>query len=117
MSDMCSVSGLSDMGMYDMGHTAAHSAAHSAAHPWRHSVGAAAAPPPTHRTTKSWFDPLYIEDPLRPSNNVGRNCFRVYTVLQEFSKAHALCTAQQSDDFVGDREYPILSRVCQNLAM
>ena len=27
---------------------------------------------------KFWFDPLYVEDPLRPSNNVGRNCFRMY---------------------------------------
>ncbi len=23
------------------------------------------------------FDPVYIEDPLRPANNVGRNCFRI----------------------------------------
>lgn len=26
------------------------------------------------------FDPLFIEDPLAPGNNVGRNCFRVLQV-------------------------------------
>lgn len=26
------------------------------------------------------FDPLFIEDPLTPGNNVGRNCFRVFQV-------------------------------------
>lgn len=30
------------------------------------------------------FDPLFIEDPLRPENNVGRNCFRIYAIQQEF---------------------------------
>ena len=38
----------------------------------------------------SWFDPLYTEDPLRPSNNVGRNCFRVYAIQQELAKARTL---------------------------
>ena len=41
----------------------------------------------------SWFDPLYIEDPLRPSNNVGRNCFRVYAIQQELAKARTLCVS------------------------
>jgi hypothetical protein len=26
------------------------------------------------------YDPLFIEDPLAPANNVGRNCFRIYQV-------------------------------------
>jgi hypothetical protein len=26
------------------------------------------------------FDPLYVEDPLHPSNNVGRNAFRIFQV-------------------------------------
>ena len=26
------------------------------------------------------FDPLFIEDPLSPGNNVGRNCFRIFQV-------------------------------------
>ena len=45
----------------------------------------------SRRTTKNyWFDPLYIEDPLRPANNVGRNCFRIYAIQQEMAKAHQL---------------------------
>ena len=44
----------------------------------------------TPSAPRHWFDPLYIEDPLRPSNNVGRNCFRIYAIQQEFSKAHQL---------------------------
>ncbi|RQM20398.1 hypothetical protein B5M09_013333 [Aphanomyces astaci] len=29
------------------------------------------------------FDPIYIEDPLRPGNNVGRNCFRIMQLRRE----------------------------------
>ncbi|KAJ1633238.1 hypothetical protein T492DRAFT_982214 [Pavlovales sp. CCMP2436] len=38
---------------------------------------------------KCWFDPLYIEDPLRPlENNVGRNCFRINQIQQAFAEAY-----------------------------
>lgn len=37
---------------------------------------------------KCWFDPLYIEDPLRPQNNVGRNCFRISQIQQAFAQAY-----------------------------
>jgi hypothetical protein len=37
---------------------------------------------------KCWFDPLYIEDPLRPQNNVGRNCFRINQIQQAFAQAY-----------------------------
>ena len=30
------------------------------------------------------FDPLFVEDPLVPGNNVGRNCFRVLQILRCF---------------------------------
>ena len=65
-------------------------------------------------TAKFWFDPLYVEDPLRPSNNVGRNCFRVYAIQQEFCKAHQLCTMHPGE-YPSDAEYPILSRLCKAL--
>ena len=65
-------------------------------------------------TAKFWFDPLYVEDPLRPSNNVGRNCFRIYAIQQEFCKAHALCTTHPGE-YAGEGEYPILSRICKAL--
>ena len=65
-------------------------------------------------TAKFWFDPLYVEDPLRPSNNVGRNCFRVYAIQQEFCKAHQLCTMHPGE-YPGNSDYPILSRLCKAL--
>ena len=64
----------------------------------------------------SWFDPLYIEDPLRPSNNVGRNCFRVYAIQQEFGKAHQLCTSPQLGAAgPAHGEYAILARLLREL--
>ena len=68
----------------------------------------------TPSAPRHWFDPLYIEDPLRPSNNVGRNCFRVYSIQQEFCKAHQLCTMHPGV-FGEDSSYPILSRLCKAL--
>lgn len=36
------------------------------------------------------FDPLFIEDPLTPGNNVGRNCFRILQVQKTCSDAYDL---------------------------
>ena len=33
------------------------------------------------------FDPLWIEDPLSPENNVGRNCFRIRQIQRMFAEA------------------------------
>lgn len=33
------------------------------------------------------FDPLYVEDPLNPRNNVGRNCFRIAQIQRAWSDA------------------------------
>ena len=65
-------------------------------------------------SAKFWFDPLYVEDPLRQSNNVGRNCFRIYAIQQEFVKAHQLCT-RHPGEYHEDGDYPILSRLCKAL--
>ena len=34
------------------------------------------------------FDPMWVEDPLNPGNNVGRNAFRIFQVQRAFSDAH-----------------------------
>lgn len=34
------------------------------------------------------FDPIFLEDPLQPSNNVGRNCFRITQIRRSFAAAH-----------------------------
>ena len=40
------------------------------------------------------FDPLLVEDPLCPTNNVGRNCFRIYYMQRACADAHSiLCRA------------------------
>lgn len=33
------------------------------------------------------FDPLYIEDPICPSNNIGRNCFRIFQIQRAWNDA------------------------------
>ncbi|PIN10756.1 Polynucleotide adenylyltransferase [Handroanthus impetiginosus] len=36
------------------------------------------------------IDPLYIDDPLFLTNNVGRNCFRIHQCIKAFSDAYAM---------------------------
>jgi hypothetical protein len=59
------------------------------------------------------FDPLFVEDPLSASNNVGRNAFRINQVQRAFSDAHRALLASldwdihsSADDVGGD--YPLL---------
>ena len=40
------------------------------------------------------FDPLFVEDPLSPGNNVGRNCFRILQVQRSWSEVHSLMSQQ-----------------------
>ncbi|CAN6460804.1 unnamed protein product [Victoria cruziana] len=35
------------------------------------------------------LDPLHIDDPLYPTNNVGRNCFRIHQCTKAFSDAYS----------------------------
>ncbi|KAJ8576270.1 hypothetical protein ON010_g2940 [Phytophthora cinnamomi] len=46
------------------------------------------------------FDPVFIEDPLCPSNNVGRNCFRIMQIRRAFSAAHIALLAASRDPAV-----------------
>ncbi|KAL6560391.1 hypothetical protein OROGR_003950 [Orobanche gracilis] len=36
------------------------------------------------------IDPLYIDDPLFLTNNVGRNCFRIHQCIKAFADAYAM---------------------------
>lgn len=40
-----------------------------------------------HLARSFHFDPLYVEDPLNPGNNVGRNCFRIAQIQRSWSDA------------------------------
>ncbi|EOX96314.1 Nucleotidyltransferase family protein isoform 1 [Theobroma cacao] len=35
------------------------------------------------------IDPIHIDDPLFPTNNVGRNCFRIHQCIKAFSEAYS----------------------------
>ncbi|XP_019159312.1 PREDICTED: uncharacterized protein LOC109156008 isoform X1 [Ipomoea nil] len=35
------------------------------------------------------IDPIYIDDPLFPTNNVGRNCFRIHQCIKAFADAYS----------------------------
>ena len=64
------------------------------------------------------FDPLFVEDPLSPSNNVGRNAFRINQVQRAFSDAHRALTASLDWDFhssadVVGGDYPLLKCLLQ----
>lgn len=42
------------------------------------------------------FDPLWIEDPLNPTNNVGRNCFRIGQIQRSLARAADALTASEA---------------------
>lgn len=49
---------------------------------------------PTMSQVPFKFDPLFVEDPLEPRNNVGRNCFRIFQVQRVLSEAAATMTSR-----------------------
>ena len=57
------------------------------------------------------FDPFYVEDPINPGNNVGRNSFRIYQVKRAFSDAHASILASLEWDMnspdLNEGHYPL----------
>ncbi|KAE8697523.1 Nucleotidyltransferase family protein isoform 4 [Hibiscus syriacus] len=36
------------------------------------------------------IDPIHIDDPLFPTNNMGRNCFRIHQCIKAFSEAYSI---------------------------
>uniref|UniRef100_A0A804IHD0 Poly(A) RNA polymerase mitochondrial-like central palm domain-containing protein n=1 Tax=Musa acuminata subsp. malaccensis TaxID=214687 RepID=A0A804IHD0_MUSAM len=36
------------------------------------------------------IDPIHIDDPLYPTNNVGRNCFRIHQCIKAFADAYSV---------------------------
>ena len=67
------------------------------------------------------FDPLFVEDPLSPGNNVGRNAFRFPQIQRSFSDAHrALLAALEWDlesateELQDGLEYPLLKSLLRS---
>ncbi|KAM7264312.1 hypothetical protein ACFE04_001995 [Oxalis oulophora] len=40
------------------------------------------------------IDPIHIDDPLYPTNNVGRNCFRIHQCIKAFSEAYTVLDSE-----------------------
>ncbi|KAF3324772.1 Non-canonical poly(A) RNA polymerase PAPD5 [Carex littledalei] len=40
------------------------------------------------------IDPIHIDDPLYPANNVGRNCFRIHQCIKAFADAFSLLESE-----------------------
>jgi DNA polymerase sigma len=65
------------------------------------------------------FDPLFVEDPLSASNNVGRNAFRINQIQRVFSDAHRALVASldwdihSSADDGEASDYPLLKCLLQ----
>jgi DNA polymerase sigma len=64
------------------------------------------------------FDPLFVEDPLSPNNNVGRNAFRINQVQRAFSDAHRALLASLDWDIHSSTDgeggdYPLLKCLLQ----
>ncbi|KAL3916107.1 MAG: hypothetical protein SGILL_005331 [Bacillariaceae sp.] len=60
------------------------------------------------------FDPLFVEDPLSHSNNVGRNAFRINQVQRAFSDAHRALLASLDWDIQSSADdYPLLKCLLQ----
>lgn len=58
------------------------------------------------------FDPVFIEDPLRPTNNVGRNCFRIMQIRRAFAAAHnSLLLASRSSAVFSENRGAVVSGV------
>lgn len=78
------------------------------------------APPPTPISRPYTFDPLMMEDPLNPANNIGRNTFRIFQVLRSFSDAHRALVASLEWDMNSiaemndDNDYPLLKSLLHN---
>lgn len=65
----------------------------------------------------STFDPLFVEDPLSATNNVGRNAFRINQVQRAFSDAHRALVASLDWDMhaaEGNGKYPLLKCLLGN---
>jgi len=64
------------------------------------------------------FDPIFIDDPLRQGNNVGRNCFRIAAIQRSWSDAadvlrRAMIQFQQQQNPALASEFSILHKILQ----
>ncbi|OWM80173.1 hypothetical protein CDL15_Pgr019337 [Punica granatum] len=69
------------------------------------------------------IDPIHIDDPLCPTNNVGRNCFRIHQCIKAFSEAYSLleqelsCLSDKADsDTCSTPPYRLLQKIIPGIS-
>ncbi|GAV62042.1 NTP_transf_2 domain-containing protein/PAP_assoc domain-containing protein [Cephalotus follicularis] len=66
------------------------------------------------------IDPIHIDDPLFPTNNVGRNCFRIHQCIKAFSEAYSIleneltCLPNNGDTYLRPA-YRLLSKLIPSI--
>ncbi|XP_023635771.1 uncharacterized protein LOC17883065 isoform X2 [Capsella rubella] len=66
------------------------------------------------------IDPIHIDDPLFPTNNVGRNCFRIHQCIKAFSEAYSvleneLTCMTSSSDSCGKQLHKLLPKIIPSI--
>ncbi|KAF8087182.1 hypothetical protein N665_0596s0032 [Sinapis alba] len=66
------------------------------------------------------IDPIHIDDPLFPTNNVGRNCFRIHQCIKAFSEAYSvleneLTCITSSSDSCEKQLYKLLPKIIPSI--
>nr|DAD18506.1 TPA_asm: hypothetical protein HUJ06_019969 [Nelumbo nucifera] len=68
------------------------------------------------------IDPIHIDDPLFPTNNVGRNCFRIHQCIKAFADAYSTleneltCLPSDSDSRTR-QSYKLLPKIIPSLGL
>ncbi|XP_021864272.2 uncharacterized protein [Spinacia oleracea] len=67
------------------------------------------------------IDPIYIDDPLFPTNNVGKNCFRIHQCIKAFADAYGTleneltCLSAEGDANM-TQQYRLLPKVIPSIS-
>ncbi|KAI6702712.1 hypothetical protein NL676_011848 [Syzygium grande] len=66
------------------------------------------------------IDPIHLDDPLFPTNNVGRNCFRVHQCIKAFAEAYSalkqeLTCIQNNGDAYSRPPYRLLPKIIPSI--
>ncbi|CAL9232562.1 unnamed protein product [Arabidopsis halleri] len=67
------------------------------------------------------IDPIHIDDPLFPTNNVGRNCFRIHQCIKAFSEAYSVleneltCITSSSDSCGKQQLHNLLPKIIPSI--
>ncbi|XP_071722479.1 uncharacterized protein [Rutidosis leptorrhynchoides] len=67
------------------------------------------------------IDPIHIDDPLFPTNNVGRNCFRIHQCIKAFSEAYSVldseltCLPDNADTNILSSSYRLLPKIIPSM--